>query len=119
MITTRQGDPAPTTAAARYAVAVHAIAQAIAAELQAERMSGDAAWEAAEAAFQRQKAGPHRWVFEGDATLVASSHVLEALEPGPGQPGALQATLGVTAGMVARFDVFARLVELRDMDADA
>lgn len=117
MITTCSGDVSPTSAAARYATAVHAIAAAIAAELEADGASGDAAWEAAEAAFRRQRTGPHRWVFEGDAALRASAHLMEALEPGPGQAGALQATLGVTASIVARFDVFARLAELRDMDA--
>jgi hypothetical protein len=112
-----QADSASTVAAARYAVGVHTVATAIAAELDSERLTGDAAWERAEAALRRHRLGPHAWLFQDPEALVLSPHVLEALEPGPAQP-ALQGTLGFAAAVVARFDVLSRLAEIREMGSE-
>lgn len=114
MTTLHADSAAPTVAAARYAVGVHAVATAIAAELDAARLTGDAAWERAEAALRRHRAGPHAWLFEEPGALVVSPHVVEALEPGPEQQP-LQGTLGFAAAAVARFDVLSRLAEIREM----
>jgi hypothetical protein len=104
-------------AATRYAVAVHSIASAIAAELDEDRLSGDAAWEAAEAALARhRRAGPQRWLFEGIEPLVASASVFDALEPrADGTRDWLQASVASATAAVVKFDVFRRLVELREM----
>ncbi len=104
-------------AATRYAVAVHAIASAIAAELDTDQLSGDAAWERAEAALARHRAGgPHHWLFEGTEPLAVSPSVFDALEPrADGSRGWIQGTVQSAAGAVVKFDVFQRLLELREM----
>lgn len=108
--------PEPVTTT-RYAVAVHAIAAAIAAELEAEGLRGDAAWHHAEAALvHHRNAGPHRWVFDGMGPIVASASVFEALGPNPdGSRDWVQGSVTSAVNAVVKFDVFQRLVELRDM----
>lgn len=113
----RPRDPVTTT---RYAVAVHAIAAAIAAEIEAEGLRGDAAWDRAEAAFAHHQAGsPHAWLFQGAEPLVASASVFEALEErSDGSRDWLHASVASASAAVVRFDVFQRLVELREMELE-
>ncbi|WP_242393947.1 hypothetical protein [Anaeromyxobacter oryzisoli] len=112
-------DAAPVAPAAvtRYAIAVNAIAADIAAELDAGRLSGDAAWTAAEEALARhRRAGPQRWVFDGIAPLVASANVLDALDRrGDGSREWLQGSVAFASAAVVRYDVFRRLMELRKL----
>ena len=113
----RTRDRATTT---RYAVAVHAIASAIAAEIEAEGLRGEAAWDRAESAFRHHRAAsPHAWLFQGMEPLVASGSVFEALEVRPdGSRDWLHGSVASAAAAVVRFDVFQRLVELREMELE-
>ncbi len=113
----RARDPVTST---RYQVAVHALAATIAAELEAEGLTGDAAWDRAEAAFAHHRASsPHAWLFQGIESLLASPSVFEALEPrADGTRGWLQASVESAAAAVVKFDVFQRLGELREMEIE-
>jgi hypothetical protein len=95
----------------RYTVAVKAIADEIAAKLEADGVTGAAAWERAEAALRRHRAsGPHRWLFEGVETIIASPSAFEALEVGKdGSRDWVQGSVASAAEAVVKFDVFRRL----------
>jgi hypothetical protein len=104
----------------RYAVAVHAIAAAIATELDRAGLAGEDAWDRADTALLRQRdSGPHRWVFDGLEPILQSSSVFDALEPRPdGSRDWVQGSVASAAEAVVRFDVFRQLMHLRDMTVE-
>jgi hypothetical protein len=104
-------------AATRYAIAVHALASEISAELDLDELSGDAAWERADEALARHRvAGPHRWLFEGLEPIVSSPSVFDALEEREdGTRDWLLGSIASAAAAVVKFDVFQRLLDLREM----
>ena len=106
--------------AARYQAAVRAIAEAIARDLTARGLTGDAAWEHAVEEAERWRwpaTSPHAWIFASRLTLVFSENVAQALDVRPdGERPWDPDDLDSAPPVVAEFDVLSLVGELRVMD---
>jgi len=105
--------------AARYRAAVRAVAEAIARDLDARALTGDAAWEHAVEEAERWRwpaTSPHAWIFSSRLTLAFSANVAQALDVRPdGERPWDPDDLDSAPPVVAEFDVLSLLGELRDM----
>ena len=110
------------TLAVRYQAAVRSIAEAIARDLEARGLSGDAAWEHAVEEVERWRwpaTSPHAWIFSSRLTLAFSENVAQALDLRPdGERPWDPDDLDTAPPVVAEFDVLTTLGELREMDPD-
>lgn len=108
--------------AARYQAAVRAVAEAIARDLDARGLRGDAAWEHAVEEVERWRwpaTSPHAWIFSSRLTLALSENVAQALDVRPdGERPWDPDDLDTAPPLVAEFDVLTAVGELREMEPD-